>query len=81
LTNLQARLTICLTSTVVAAKEEVFAVARFRTRHVISYVGALAAATAEGSGAILVIGDPELGQLARQIQIEDLKRKQSTDQR
>ena len=65
-----------LALTVVPATEEaVFAAARLKMHYAISYADAFAAATAEDLGAIPVTGDPELGQLAHQIQIEKLERK------
>jgi ribonuclease VapC len=57
-----------------AAEEAVFAAARLKMRHLISYADAFAAATAESLGAILVTGDPELEGLEGQIKIEKLGR-------
>ena len=62
--------------TVVPATEEaVFAAARFKMHHAISYADAFAAATAEDLNAVLATGDPELGQLEHSIRIERLERK------
>ena len=58
-----------------ATEEAVFAAARFKMRYAISYADAFAAATADDLDAILVTGDPELGQLEHCIQIEKLERK------
>ena len=53
----------------------VFAAARLKMTYPISYVDAFAAAAAEELNAILVTGDPELGQLEHLIQIEKLERR------
>lgn len=61
--------------TVVPAGEEVvFAAARLKMRHAISYADAFAAATTNELDAVLVTGDPELEQLENRIQIEMLER-------
>ncbi len=58
-----------------ATEEAVFTAARFKMHHAISYADAFAAAAAEGSGATLVTGDPELEQLEHHVQIERLARR------
>jgi ribonuclease VapC len=61
--------------TIVPATEGVvFAAARLKITYPISYADAFAAAAAEELNAILVTGDPELGQLEHLIQIEKLER-------
>ena len=57
-----------------AGEAIVFAAARWKMRHPISYADAFAAATAEQFGAILVTGDPELVALKGQLQVEALGR-------
>jgi predicted nucleic acid-binding protein len=57
-----------------ASEEAVFAAARFKMRHTISYADAFAAAAADLLGATLVTGDPELIALAGRISIEPLRR-------
>ncbi len=57
-----------------ADEKTVFAAVRLRMHYPISYADAFAAATAEGSSALLVTGDPELAQLKDCIQIEMLER-------
>jgi ribonuclease VapC len=52
----------------------VWAAAEFKVRYPISYADAFAAAAADTLDASLVTGDPELEQLAGQIQIEKLAR-------
>ncbi|MBC8450054.1 MAG: type II toxin-antitoxin system VapC family toxin [Chloroflexi bacterium] len=67
-----------LALTVVPATEEaVFAAARFKMRHAISYADSFAAAAAEELGAALATGDPELEQLAYRIRIEKLERSET----
>jgi predicted nucleic acid-binding protein len=56
-----------------AGEESVFAAARFKMHHAISYADAFAAATADELGATLLTGDVELEQL-NQIEIEMLER-------
>ncbi len=64
-----------LSLTVVPATEEaVLAAAGFKARYAISYADAFAVAIATDLGAILVTGDPELGQLGDRLQIERLER-------
>jgi predicted nucleic acid-binding protein len=65
---------LCLT-VVPATEEALFAAARFKMHHAISYADAFAAATAEDLNAVLATGDPELGQLEHSIRIEKLERK------
>ena len=61
--------------TVVSVSDEaVLAAARFKMRHPISYADAFAATTAAQQGAVLLTGDPELAQLAPEIDIEELVR-------
>jgi len=66
-----------------ASDEAVFGAVNLKMRHAISYADAFAAATAEQQGAVLVTGDPELVQLARdvnlahQIDIEALEREEA----
>lgn len=61
--------------TVVPATDEaVLAAARFKIDHAVSYADAFAAATAQELNAVLVTGDPELLQLAGQLQLEKLSR-------
>ena len=61
--------------TIVSATDEaVFSAVDLKMRHAISYADAFAAATAEQQGANLVTGDPELTQLADEIDIEELRR-------
>ncbi len=55
-------------------EKAVFAAVRFKMHYPISCTDAFAAATAEGSSALLVTGDPELAQLKACIQIEMLER-------
>ena len=57
-----------------ASKEAVLAAADLKMQYAISYADAFAAATAEGQGAVLVTGDPELMQLSDRIQLEKLER-------
>jgi len=65
-----------LSLTVVPATEKaVFAATGFKMHYAISYADAFAVATAEDLGAVLVTGDPELGQLGNRIRIERLERK------
>jgi len=64
--------------TIVSAGDEaVFSAVDLKMRHAISYADAFAAATAEQQDAILVTGDPELTQLAHEIDIEELKREEA----
>ena len=67
--------------TVVPASEEaVFAAARFKMHHAISYADAFAVATTERFEGVLVTGDPELIQLEDRIPLEKLVRsEQSSD--
>jgi predicted nucleic acid-binding protein len=65
---------LCLT-VVPATEGAVFAAARVKMRHAISYADAFAAATAEDLDAVLATGDPKLGQLEHSIRIEKLERK------
>ncbi len=65
-----------LSLTVVPATDEaVFAAAGFKMCYAISYADAFAVATAAEMGAVLVTGDPELGQLENQIRVEKLERR------
>jgi predicted nucleic acid-binding protein len=57
-----------------AGDEAVFTAVAFKMHHAISYADAFSAATADELGAILVTGDPELGQLENRVQIEMLER-------
>ena len=57
-----------------ATDHAVFAAARFKMHHAISYADAFAAAAATELNAVLVTGDPELEQLRSQVQIEKLER-------
>jgi len=57
-----------------ASKEAVLAAADLKMQYAISYADAFAAATAEGQGAALVTGDPELMQLGDRIHLERLER-------
>jgi len=64
-----------LAVTIVTSDEDaVFAAARFKMHHAISYADALAAATAEALDAVLLTGDPELIALEGRIHIERLRR-------
>lgn len=61
--------------TVIPATEEaVFAAARLKMHHPISYADAFAATTAASLDATLLTGDPELIQLVDRIKIEKLTR-------
>ena len=57
-----------------ASEDAVFAAVTWKMHHAISYADAFAAATAAELNAVLVTGDPELGQLD-QVRIEMLKRR------
>jgi predicted nucleic acid-binding protein len=57
-----------------ASKEAILAAADLKMQYAISYADAFAAATAEGQGAVLVTGDPDLMQLGDRIQLERLER-------
>ena len=57
-----------------ATEEAVFAAARFKMHHAISYADAFAVASTELLAGVLVTGDPELVQLADQIPLEKLVR-------
>jgi len=61
--------------TVVPATDDaVFAAAGFKMHYAISYADAFAVATADALNAVLVTGDPELGQLGNRLRIEKLER-------
>ncbi|OIO97944.1 MAG: hypothetical protein AUK03_01795 [Anaerolineae bacterium CG2_30_64_16] len=61
--------------TIVPASDEmVMAAADLKLEYAISYADAFAVALADRTGAILVSGDPELGQLHGRIEIERLRR-------
>lgn len=63
-----------LSLTIVPATEEtVFAAARLKIYHPISYADAFAVATAESLDAVLATGDPELEQLGERIRLERLR--------
>ena len=55
-------------------EKAVFAAAKCKTRHSISYADAFAAAAAESLDATLVTGDPELKQIENLIKLEWLER-------
>ena len=57
-----------------ADEKAVFAAAKFKIRHSISYADAFAAAAAESLDATLVTGDPELKQIQNIIKLEWLER-------
>jgi ribonuclease VapC len=57
-----------------ADENAVWAAAELKMHYAISYADAFAAAAADGLGAALVTGDPELEQLGGRIQLEKLAR-------
>lgn len=57
-----------------ADEAAVFAAARWKMRHPLSYADAFAAAAAEGHQAILLTGDPELLALTDVLKIETLRK-------
>ncbi|MEW6718176.1 MAG: type II toxin-antitoxin system VapC family toxin [Chloroflexota bacterium] len=57
-----------------ASGESVWAAARIKMLHPISFADAFAAAAAEAVNAMLVTGDPELTQLSQHFRIEKLQR-------
>ena len=58
-----------------ASDERVFAAARLKIHHPLSYADAFAAATADEFAAILLTGDPELVRMEGTIQVEKLARR------
>ena len=58
-----------------ASDERVFAAARLKIHHPLSYADAFAAATADEFAAILLTGDPELVSMEGTIQVEKLARR------
>lgn len=58
-----------------ADDERVFAAARLKIHHPLSYADAFAAATADEFAAILVTGDPELIRMEGTIQLQKLARR------